>query len=330
MVKAAILAPVATVERVYTPEHRQRIASRCDLFPQIIAPDRMNEYLTAIGETEVIFSTWGMPRLTPSQLDALTKLRVVFYAAGSVQGFAPSLLERGITVVSAWHANAVPVSEFVLSQILLAGKGYFRNLREYTGAPGSFPAAYRGPGNHHTTVALLGYGAVGRAVRALLRPFRLSVLVYDPFLDPAVAVEHDVEPVTIEAAFERSVVVSNHLADKPEIAGRIRADLLRRLPNGGVFINSGRGRTVSESDLAEVMAERPDLTALLDVTHPEPAAPDSPLHRLPNVLISTHIAGPIGAECGLLADLCVEEFDRYLVGEPLRHRVTAEMLPRLA
>ena len=48
----------------------------------------------------------GMPRLEPAQLDLLPKLKAVFYAAGSVRDFAGPMLERDITVVSAWATNA--------------------------------------------------------------------------------------------------------------------------------------------------------------------------------------------------------------------------------
>lgn len=136
--------------------------------------------------------------------------------------------------------------------------------------------------------------------------------------------------MSLEEAFARAFVVSNHLADKPETAALINGGLLSLLRDGGVFINTGRGRTVNEADLAETLGRRPDLTALLDVTHPEPVPPDSPLLRLPNVRVTSHIAGSVGDEVHRLADYCIEEFDRYARGEPLCHAVTAEMLASMA
>lgn len=77
-----------------------------------------------------LFSTWGMPALGKEQIRAyFPSLKAVFYAAGSVQGFAREYLEAGVQVFSAWAANAVPVAEFTVAQILLAGKGYFQGLR---------------------------------------------------------------------------------------------------------------------------------------------------------------------------------------------------------
>jgi len=131
-----------------------------------------------------------------------------------VRGFARPLLRRGITVVSGWAANAVPVAEFTLAQILLANKGYFQNGRECTGTD-RYRTAFRGCGNYGTTVALLGAGQIGRKTIELLRPFHLRVIVFDPFLDEVQADDLGVEKVSLEQAFGQGQVVSNHLADVP-------------------------------------------------------------------------------------------------------------------
>lgn len=330
LLKVAFVAPATTLAQVYGEGRRERITAIADVLPRVVPPDQVMKYLPDLVNVEVIFSTWGMPRLTDEQLDRLPRLRAVFYAAGSVQGFAPPLLERGITVVSAWRANAVPVAEFALAQILLSCKGYWRNGRDYDGSPGSSHAAFRGPGNYGETVALLGAGAIGRVLIGLLRPFHLRVIVFDPFLDAAAARDLDVEKVSLEEAFARGWVVSNHLADKPETSGLLNGPLFDQLRVGATFINTGRGRTVDEAALIETLSRRPDLTALLDVTHPEPAPPGSPLFTLPNVRVSSHIAGSIGNEVLRLADFCIEEFERYVQGGPLLHAVTLDTLPALA
>jgi len=78
--------------------------------------------------------------------------------------------------------------------------------------------------------------------------------------------------------------------------------------------------------LAELQVEaRPDLTALLDVTWPEPPAPTSKLWSLPNVVISPHIGGTTGDEVVRLADCAIEEFERWQAGQPLRYQVTREI-----
>ncbi len=112
----------------------------------------------------------------------------------------------------------------------------------------------------------------------------------------------------------------------------LRREHFERMRDGAVFINTGRGRTVREDDLCDVLAARPDLTALLDVTYPEPPKPGSRLFTLPNALLSTHIAGSIHSEVARLGEIACAEFLswkrqthalRHLPGKALDHGVRA-------
>jgi len=278
---------------------------------------------------ELIFSSWGMPLLSPAHLDRLPALKAVFYAAGSVRDFARPLLERGITVVSAWQANAVPVAEFTQAQIMLAAKGYFRNSRAFR-CPAGYSDAPRGRGIFGEKVSILGAGAIGRKVIDLLRPYNLCVLVFDPFLPQEEAVKLGVRQVSLEAAFAEGYIVSNHLANLPETRRMLHRGLFQSMRQDATFINTGRGATVDEQGMIEVLTQRPDITALLDVTLPEPPVGGSPLYTLPNVHLSTHIAGSIEDERVRLADYCIEDFRAWRQGEPLCHAVTMQMLKTMA
>ncbi|MDX6355839.1 MAG: hypothetical protein QOF98_2742, partial [Streptomyces sp.] len=72
------------------------------------------------------------------------------------------------------------------------------------------------------------------------------------------------------------------------------------------------------------------LEAYLDVTEPEPLPPGHPLPRLPNVLVTPHIAGAQGSELRRLGEYAVAEVERWAQGEPLRGEVTRQSLQRLA
>jgi phosphoglycerate dehydrogenase-like enzyme len=332
MLKAALVGDnPALIDRVYGQGRRARLATLVDLHPEVVTGAMLREGVAAVRDVDVWFSTWGFPQIDAATLAAYPKVQAVFYAAGSVRAFAPPLLARGITLVSAWGANAVPVAEFTLAQILLSCKGYFRNSRECrvpecrrTGQ------VYSGPGVFGEAVALLGAGMIGRKVIELLKPFTLQILVFDPFLSPAQAGELGVEQVSLDEAFARGFVVSNHLANLPETRGMLTGAHFAAMRPHATFINTGRGATVDERALTRVLTERPDLTALLDVTDPEPPPADSPLYRLPNVQLSSHIAGSLGDEVVRMADYCLEEFLAWQDGRPLRYAVSEAMLATMA
>ena len=268
-----------------------------------------------------------MPAFTDAHFAAMPRLRAVFYAAGNVKAFAEPLVARDVVLVSAWAVNAIPTAELVLSQILLTCRGYFRAVRQYEATKDLARAkAFRRTGAAGETIGLIGMGWIARRLTKHLHDFGFHVLASDPFLTPERARELGVEKVTLEELFARSYVVSNHVPDLPTTKDILGAELFERLRDGATFINSGRGAQVVEAELARVLAARPDLTALLDVTAPEPPRADSPLWSLPNVVISPHVGGTIGDEVVRLADCVIEEFEAWLAGRPLRYQVTREIL----
>ncbi len=319
------------LNRVYGQGRRERLALETVLHPEYVSSQNFAGLWDSLLETEAVFSTWGMDEDFAQALCGLPKLRAFFYAAGSIRAFAKPLLEKNILVVSGWAANAIPVAQFTVSQIILALKGYFRNVRE------AKREVNRGrmlnvdaPGVAGAIVALLGCGSVARAVTEGLRPLGLDVAVYDPFLSESAAADLCLRKVGLDEAFAFSQVVSNHMPDLPETKNLLGKELFSRMLPGATFINTGRGATVRENELAEVLSARPDLTALLDVTYPEPPATDSPFYGLDNAVLSTHIAGSQGNEVLRLADYCLEEFRAWREGRPLQYRITAEMLARMA
>jgi phosphoglycerate dehydrogenase-like enzyme len=319
------------IERVYGQGRRERVAELAEVVPGALSSADVLERCDELADVQAVFGTWGMPRFTPEQLDCLPSLKAAFFAGSSVKGFAPPMMERGITVVSAASANGVPVAEMTLALILLGLKGYFRNIQDYRTPGATMHECFLGDGGYHATIALLGYGQIARHVRRFLSLHDMHVLAVDPFLSEDDANAEQVESVSMEEAFARSQVVSNHLPALESTRHLIGEKLLRSMPSKACFINTGRGMTVDELALATVLQERPDLMALLDVTDPEPPAADSPLRQLSNVVMSSHLAGGhIGNEVLRLADWMIQDFENWLEDRPLRYAVDPSALHRLA
>jgi phosphoglycerate dehydrogenase-like enzyme len=312
---------------VFGGGRRERLAALLDLHPHVVHAGNFAEHAPALRDVEVIVGTWGIPAFTDAHFAAMPKLRAVFYAAGNVKAFATPLVERDVALVSAWAINAIPTAQLVLSQILLACRGYFRGVRRYAELRDPAAArAFRRTGAEGETIGLIGMGWIARRLTKHLHDFGFEVIATDPFLTPARAAELGVEKVELDELFSRAAIVSNHVPDLPSTKAMLGAAHFERLREGATFINSGRGAQVFEPDLARVLEARPDLTALLDVTFPEPPTADSPLWSLPNVVISPHIGGTTGDEVVRLADCVIEELESWLAARPLRYQVTREIL----
>jgi phosphoglycerate dehydrogenase-like enzyme len=234
------------------------------------------------------------------------------------------VLDRGIAVTSAVVANAIPVAEYTVAAIVLAGKRAFRYAAEYR--RDRIPPEVRAPGNYRITVGLLGASRIGRMVADRLRDFDVEVLLSDPYLTD---VPEGVRRCELHELFERSDVLSIHAPLLPETTGLVDASLLGRLRDGAVLINTARGPIVDPVALErECVSGRID--AILDVTEPEPLPPDSPLLDLPNVTVTPHLAGAVGNEIARLGDLAVGELERYAASRDFEHAITATDWDRLA
>lgn len=306
-----------SIEYVYGNGRRDKVVEMTDMYPELITAENFDEHADKLRELEVIFSTWGMVGLSEEQIERLPALKAVFYAAGATDGFARPLLNKNIILCSAWQANAIPVAEFCVGQILLSLKGFFRNTREFNN-PEAYKKAYKGNGIFEETVALIGAGAIAQKTKELLEFYDIKVII--------IPSRKEKREISLEEAFSKSYVVSNHLPNRSDNIGVLNADLFRSMPLGGTFINTGRGAQVNEADLITVLRERPDLTALLDVTHPEPPLADSELYNMPNVQLSAHIAGSMNNEVHRMADYMIEEFQRWEKGGALKYRVLEDML----
>ncbi|WEH14543.1 hydroxyacid dehydrogenase [Streptomyces sp. VNUA24] len=276
----------------------------------------------ALATADVLITGWGCPHLGAAVLDAAPRLRAVLHTGGSVRSMVgDAFWDRGLTLSSAVAANALPVAEYTLAAILLAGKDAF-GLRERFRAEHAYPApgAYAAVGNLGRRVGVVGASRVGRRLLELLRPFDLRVGLYDPYVPEAGARALGAEPLPLDELLRTSDIVSVHAPDIPETYRMLSRERLALMPDGAVLINTARGNLVDSDALTdELVSGR--LSAVLDVTEPEPLPAGSPLYRLPNVFLTPHIAGSLGNELARLGRTAVEELERLTAGLAPAHAV---------
>lgn len=321
-----------SIKDVYSGEILETLKSMVDLCQVYIDRDNLEEHLEIIRNAEVAFSTWGMPEFTEEEiLKYMPNLRVVFYAAGTVQGFARTFIRNNIIVVSAWAANAIPVAEYSAAQILLANKGFFQSMtmakRSYEEAR-AFSESF--PGNHSVRIGILGAGMIGSKVIELMKPYNVEILVYDPFLSDERAESMGVTKHSLNEIFTQCQTISNHLANLPATVGILNKEQFSLMPNNATFINTGRGEQIVEKDLVDALKAVPTRSAVLDVTYPEPLEKGSILLKMENVFITPHIAGSMNNELKRMAQYVMDEFVRYESGEKLKYSVTLKMLETMA
>ncbi|MFB8777746.1 hydroxyacid dehydrogenase [Streptomyces broussonetiae] len=309
-----------------------RLRRTAEIDPALVVRDFTDPAAApALARAEVLITGWGCPPLGPAALTATPALRAVLHAAGSVRSLAgEELWRRGIGVSSAAEANAVPVAEYTLAMILLAGKDAFAHRER-------FRATHAHPSHAHTAatgnlgrrIGVIGASRVGRRLLELLKPYDFQVLLHDPYLDPAGAAALGARPLPLDELLRRSDIVTLHAPDLPETHHLLDRRRLALIRDGGVLINTSRGALVDHTALTdELTAGR--LSAVLDVTDPEPLPAESPLYTLPNAFLTPHIAGSLGNELERLGRVVVGELERLAAGEELAHAVRYADLTRMA
>jgi phosphoglycerate dehydrogenase-like enzyme len=332
--KLAFAMAADKTRHVFDAEALVRLARGCDIvraepLEELSSP----EARAILGQIDILVTGWGCPMVTEEVIRAAPNLKLIAHAAGTVKfTVAPAVYEAGVRVTHAADANAVPVAEFTLASIIFANKRVFELRDRYRADPArrsSYALMDEPIGNYHRTIGLVGASRIGRKVARMLEGFDFAVLVSDPFVqrdDPILA---GAELVDLDSLMTRSDVVSIHAPSLPSTRGMIGARQFGLMKDGAAFINTARGALVDETALiAELMTGR--IHAVIDVTDPEIPASGSPLYSLPNVFLTPHVAGAVGAERLRLGQMAIEEIERFVAGERLEFEIEPALLERLA
>jgi len=326
MTKGLYILDAGSYDIIYGPAEREDIAKHADIYAPLQNSQVAKENPDLLKDVEVIFSGWGGPHIDEEFLALAPDLKAVLYGAGSVKGIvSEAFWKKGVLISSAYGANAVAVAQYTLSQIFWCLKRGWQFALE-TKKNGKHPPRYEVLGAYDRYVGIISLGMVGRQVCEFLKPFDLHVLAYDPTVSQDDVADLGVELCSLDDIFRRSDVVSLHAPWIEETVGMITGAHLASLRQTAAFINTSRGAIVRENEMIEVLQKRPDIYAVLDVTHPEPPEPGSPLYTMDNVILTPHIAGVMNQECRRMGRCMYEELLRYLNGEPLKYGMTREKL----
>lgn len=320
--RALLAMPEGLQHRMFDAAQLERLRGLAEIDTARTVPDLADASDEELQDVEVLITGWGSGPVDAPALGRLPRLRAIVHTAGTVRHVATDAVwERGdVLVTSATEVNAVPVAEFALAQILLAGKRSLaqeeRHRRERRPRPASASAA--GIGNYGAVVGLIGASRIGTLVAEHLRRFDLTVLITDPYVGAEQIAALGATEVTPEELYARSDVVSLHAPDVPSTRGMVTRELLSLMRDGTTFLNTARPALVDLDALRdEVVSGR--LAAVLDVH--DDLADDDPLWDAPLAAITPHIAGSQGNELHRMGEAALEEIRRLGAGEAPRFPV---------
>ncbi|GAA3725684.1 2-hydroxyacid dehydrogenase [Salinactinospora qingdaonensis] len=165
-------------------------------------------------------------------------------------------------------------------------------------------------------VLIVGYGSIGAAIEARLRPFEVEVLRLARRPRPEAGV-HGIDELHSLLPAADIVVIAT--PQTPQTQALVGGPELRLLPDDALVVNVGRGPVL---DTGALLEQRGRVRAALDVTDPEPLPADHPLWQAPGVLITPHIAGGSATFYPRARRFVDAQLRRWVAGEPLVNRVT--------
>jgi phosphoglycerate dehydrogenase-like enzyme len=217
------------------------------------------------------------------------------------------LLPPGIAFANAATVHETSTAELALALTLAVQRelDVFARQRDWT------RAFTQSLADRRTTV--LGFGGVGKAIAARLRPFEVRLRA----VATRARVEDGVDVAALEdlhAVLADTEVLILALPASERTRGIIGDAELSALPDGALVVNVGRG-TLIDTDALVDHVRRGRIRAGLDVTDPEPLPADHPLWQLPGVLISPHVGGASTAMQPRMVALVRRQIAHLLAGE---------------
>ena len=326
--KIAMLLDQVVYPKVIHPLTQAQFQAMAELSVNQTKENEIENAARLIKDADFAVTSWGSPAMTARLLDQTPNLKLIAHAAGSVKSIVTDeMYRRGVRIVSAAKVLSTGVSETALGLTIASAKNLFA-LNEDT---------HRGGWSHDgvtemygITVGIIGFGLAGKHYAELLRPFSVEVIAYDPLVGAEAMAAVGARKVELEEVFTSSDILSLHAPQLDSTYHMVDRDRLESMKPGAILINTARGSLVDEAALADYLAAGKLKYACLDVTDPEPPALDSPLRKLPNCILTPHLAGQANNGLRKLGDFCLEQITHHLNGQPLAGEVRQEMLATIA
>ncbi|HUU26583.1 MAG TPA: hydroxyacid dehydrogenase [archaeon] len=299
-----------------------RLGSFAD-YELLVDGDKLSqdEFVRHFKGVDGILTSWEIRSWDREVLQQTGRLKIISHIGGMVRFFLPEeifTLKPEVVICNSSNVMAKPVAEYALCSSLacLRHLWYFRewvaqgeNWDDYE--PDKNVSLLR------KKVGVIGLGQIAREFIRLARPFKVSFHVFSKHLSDEEARKEGFVKSSLDDIFSSCDVIILCAANTPENRHMISRRLLKRIKPGAVFVNIARGALVDEQALIQEL-ETGRFMAAIDVTDPEPPLAENKLRRLPNVLLTPHIAGPTPEQRTWMVEEAVDNLQAFFRGKAVR------------
>jgi len=243
-------------------------------------------------------------KVTAEVLERGTNLKIIGRAGVGVDNIdVQTATERGIIVINSPDGNTIAATEHTFAMMLAVSRNIPQaNATMHAGAWDR--KKFVGVELRNKTLAIIGLGRIGAGVAKRAQSFDMNVIAYDPFVSEERAKSLGVRLVELDELFKIADFITVHMPLTNKTRDMIALPQMRMMKPTVRLINCARGGIINEADLATALAEKIIAGAAIDVFENEPLAEDSPLRKLPNIILTPHLgASTIEAQIGVSVDV---------------------------
>jgi len=294
---------------IYEPIHADAVAALAQKAEIVWARSLDEEsLLEQVPPVEgIIVRNW---KVTRRVMEAAPRLKVVGrHGIGVDQIDVQAAHELGIVVVNTPGAATESVAEHSLGLMIALAQHIVQADRAMRAGDWQARFGLTGRELRHKILGIVGCGRIGTRVATLCHTaLEMPVLYHDIVDVPQAEARLGARRVPLDELLQTADVVSLHVPLLAETRGLIGREALRRMKRDALLINTARGPAVDQAALIEALQEGRIAGAGLDVFESEPLPPDSPLLRLPNVIVTPHMAaftqeGLLNMAMGVVSDV---------------------------
>lgn len=260
----------------------------------------------------------GLDHFSAKVIESAQKLKVISrYGAGVDRVDLAAAKARNIVICNTPGANSQAVADLTFALLLCLARKVpvlDRKTRE-----GQWPRT-TGIELYGKTIGILGLGAIGKAVARRGTGFSMKIMAYDPFIDKKYAEVNGIIPADFDTVIRETDFLCLHLPLTEETRHIISKDVMLKMKNGAIIINTARGGLIDETAAYELLVSGNLGGMGLDVYEAEPPQ-KSPLFELENVVLTPHTASHTVEATAAMADMSVQNLIDALSGRSCLYTV---------
>lgn len=299
------------------------------LSPRIVVHEKLSP--DVVRQMHVLYTY--LPGCLPSDAPSLKWVQLDTASIAHVRD--TPIGKSRVPIVNVRGAYSVSVAEFAIGLLLMLTRRlhtcHEMKLRGQWLRDAEYPGM-QGITLHDKTMGIVGYGSIGRHIARIASALGMKILAWkmnpsrridDSPVPPGVGDPQGTFPTAwfgpgqLQSMLSQSDIAMIALPQTAETRAIVGAEELASMPRGARVVNVGRGSTIDEASLVRLLASGHLAGAALDVFADEPLPESSPLWRMPNVVISPHIASYTDDQTRWAGQVLIENLKRELAGQPL-------------